>query len=55
MILNDANIKILIIVAAKTEFEVNSHHFSGLVLIFLVPLIQDLSTIKVNKLNKVVV
>lgn len=35
MILNDANIKILIIVAAKTEFAVNSHHFSGLVLNFI--------------------
>lgn len=35
MILGDANIKILIIVAAKTEFKVNSHHFSGLVRIFI--------------------
>lgn len=35
MILSDANIQILIIVAAKTEFEVNSHHFSGLVMIFI--------------------
>lgn len=35
MIRSDANIKILIIVAAKAEFEVNSHHFSGLVMIFI--------------------
>lgn len=35
MIRSDADIKILLIVAAKTEFEVNGLHFSGLALIFI--------------------